>query len=310
MTIIYTIITILSLLLMIMYVSVIKKKNIWMCLLFTFIFIINLGYLMLSVSNTLEFAIFSNIIAYFGSAYLPIFMLIIVLDACDIKRGKAVPIALLTIATIVFIMVLSQAWSNLYYSSVILDKSKGYSKLVKEYGPLHLVYMIYLLTSFISMITIILYSFITKIRKLNKKAIFLASIVFGNIGVWAIEQFIDVDFEFLSASYLLSEFALLFLYWIAEDYFEASIIPLTDISTQLNKYDEYLLHIQNSNVLSNRELDVLKAILDNKKRKDIAEELNVSENTVKTHTRRIFEKLEVQNRQELFNKADRFKDKI
>lgn len=308
MTIIYTIITILSLLLMIAYVSLIKKKNIWMCLLFTFIFIINLGYLMLSISNTLEFAIFSNIIAYFGSAYLPIFMLIIVLDACDIKRAKAVPIALLTIATIVFIMVLSQAWSNLYYSSVILDKSKGYSKLVKEYGPLHLVYMIYLLTSFISMITIILYSFITKIRKLNKKAIFLASIVFGNIGVWAIEQFIDVDFEFLSASYLLSEFAILFLYWIAEDYFESSIIPLTDISTQLNKYDEYLLHIQNSNVLSNRELDVLKAILDNKKRKDIAEELNVSENTVKTHTRRIFEKLEVQNRQELFNKADRFKD--
>lgn len=308
MTIIYTIITILSLLLMIMYVSVIKKKNIWMCLLFTFIFIINLGYLMLSISNTLEFAIFSNIIAYFGSAYLPIFMLIIVLDACDIKRGKAVPIALLTIATIVFIMVLSQAWSNLYYSSVILDKSNGYSKLVKEYGPLHLVYMIYLLSSFISMIIIIIYSFITKIRKLNKKAIFLASIVFGNIGVWAIEQFIDVDFEFLSASYLLSEFALLFLYWIAEDYFEASIIPLTDISTQLNKYDEYLLHIQNSNALSNRELDVLKAILDNKKRKDIAAELNVSENTVKTHTRRIFEKLEVQNRQELFDKADKFKD--
>jgi DNA-binding NarL/FixJ family response regulator len=37
-------------------------------------------------------------------------------------------------------------------------------------------------------------------------------------------------------------------------------------------------------------------------------ELNVSENTVKTHTRRIFEKLEVQNRQELFDKADKFKD--
>jgi len=190
----------------------------------------------------------------------------------------------------------------------MLDKSNGYSKLVKEYGPLHLVYMIYLLSSFISMIIIIIYSFITKIRKLNKKAIFLASIVFGNIGVWAIEQFIDVDFEFLSASYLLSEFAVLFLYWIAEDYFESSIIPLTDISTQLNKYDEYLLHIKNSNVLSNRELDVLKAILDNKKRKDIAVELNVSENTVKTHTRRIFEKLEVQNRQELFDKADKFKD--
>lgn len=127
--------------------------------------------------------------------------------------------------------------------------------------------------------------------------------MFGNIGVWAIEQFIKADFEFLSASYLLSEFALLFMYWIAEDYLGDS-----KISSNSFAYENYVKFVIESNILSNREIEVLNAILENKKRKDIAVELNVSENTIKTHTRHIFEKLEVGNREELIQKADNYNE--
>ena len=43
------------------------------------------------------------------------------------------------------------------------------------------------------------------------------------------------------------------------------------------------------------------AILENKKRKDIAKQLNLSENTVKTYTRGLYKKLGVANREELNN---------
>ena len=54
--------------------------------------------------------------------------------------------------------------------------------------------------------------------------------------------------------------------------------------------------------LTERELEVLMLIMENKKRKDIATELNVSENTVKKHTSHIFSKIGVTNRTELFEK--------
>lgn len=307
MSIVYAIITFLSCLLMIGYGILIKNKKIWIYLLFIFTFIVNIGYLMLSLSTTLEFAIFSNIVAYFGSAYLPIFLIIIVLDVCDIKRNKILPIIFLSLATIIFVMVLSQAWSNQYYSSVSLNRENGYSKLVKEYGPLHLVYMIYLIGSFISIISIIVYSMNTKIKRLSKNALFIASIVFGNIGVWAIEQFIKTDFEFLSVSYLFSEFAILFVYWMAEDYLETKIIiKYKKEENDLTIYNDYLENISISKELTNREMDVLKSILRNKTRKEIALELNVSENTIKTHTRHVFEKINVQNRKELFEQANNY----
>ena len=55
--------------------------------------------------------------------------------------------------------------------------------------------------------------------------------------------------------------------------------------------------------LSEREMDVLLLILEDKKRKDIAFDLNISENTVKRHVSHIFSKLEVINRKELFEKV-------
>ena len=58
-------------------------------------------------------------------------------------------------------------------------------------------------------------------------------------------------------------------------------------------------------MLTFREADVLRALLANKKRKDIAADLNITEHTVKKHTANIFSKFHVSNRAELFAKAER-----
>ena len=55
--------------------------------------------------------------------------------------------------------------------------------------------------------------------------------------------------------------------------------------------------------LSAREKEVLIRMLEDKKRKEIAEELCITENTVKKHVSSIFSKLEVANRNELFAKV-------
>jgi DNA-binding NarL/FixJ family response regulator len=56
-------------------------------------------------------------------------------------------------------------------------------------------------------------------------------------------------------------------------------------------------------LLSERELDVLGCLVDGMTTQQIAGRLFISENTVKTHVRHIFEKLEVSNRAEAVGKA-------
>ena len=62
--------------------------------------------------------------------------------------------------------------------------------------------------------------------------------------------------------------------------------------------------------LSQREKAVLRFLLENKKRKDIAETLFVTESTIKKHTSGIFRKLEITNRSELFEKQKSIPHKL
>jgi DNA-binding CsgD family transcriptional regulator len=55
--------------------------------------------------------------------------------------------------------------------------------------------------------------------------------------------------------------------------------------------------------ISARELAVLKALADGRSNKEIAIELDVSPNTVKTHVAKLFEKLEAKRRTDAINRA-------
>ncbi|MGN1123619.1 MAG: response regulator transcription factor, partial [Eubacterium sp.] len=58
-----------------------------------------------------------------------------------------------------------------------------------------------------------------------------------------------------------------------------------------------------NDLLSKREREVMKLLLEGKKRKEIAEELFVTESTIKKHSASIYKKLEVENRKELLEKV-------
>lgn len=302
----YGIIAIISLLLIAGYCSLIKKRDIWIVLMFISVAVINAGYLLLSLSSTVEEGLMANRISYLGSVFLPFCMFMIIINVCRISYPKYLVHVLIMISIAVFVIAASGGYTDWYYTDVSMAFYDGAARLVKEYGPLHKVYYVYLLIYFVSMAAVI----INSVRKKNvfqiKHAVFLLCAVFGNMLVWLIEQGLDIEFEFLSISYIITEVFLLFLYGMLQDYGIAvgkdrewgSISSDEEIDMELLVKNYPML-----NELTERECEVLKFILEDKlKRKEIAEELSVTEHTVKKHTAHIFAKLEVADRKELKEK--------
>ncbi|MBQ3520827.1 MAG: hypothetical protein IJA50_02875 [Firmicutes bacterium] len=305
--IIYGVIAIISLLLIVGYCSLIKDRDIWFVLMFISVFIINAGYLTMSLSDTIAEALLANRISYLGSVFLPLCMFMIIMNVCKVNYPKWVTCLLFVISIAVFVIAASAGYTDWYYSDVSIVFYDGAARLVKVYGPLHIVYHIYLFVYFASMATIIIVSVMNKKVFPIKHAILLLCAVFGNILIWLIEQGLDLEFEFLSISYIITEIFLLSLYCILQDY---GIVVGDDVRGDFGQehnqeIDLEILLKQNPQLteLTGRELEVLKLLLEDKlKRKEMAEELSVTEHTIKKHTAHIFSKLEVSDRKELRDK--------
>lgn len=289
--IIYGIIACLSLLLLLGYGLLHPRKEKLFLMLFTAVFVTNLAYFLLAVSRTLGEAMLANRIAYLGSVCLPLCMLLIILDLCEMRPRKAIMGMLIGISALVFLLAASGGYLQLYYKEVSMEIINGAAKLHKVYGPLHSVYFIYLFAYLAAMVSVIAYAAAKKRGRLRKFAPIMCTVVLLNMAIWFVEQQINWDFEFLSVSYIVSVLLLLMLHDVLP---EQEGLPQTGA-------DPYALCPQLAE-LTQREMDVLKLLLENKKRKEIAEELFVTENTVKKHTAHIYEKLEIADRSELLLK--------
>lgn len=289
--IIYGVVACLSLLLLLGYGLLHPKKEKWFLVLFSSVFVTNLGYFVLAVSRTLGEAMLANRIAYLGSVCLPLCMLMIILELCEMRPRKAITGVLIGISALVFLLAASGGYLQLYYKEVSLEIINGAAKLHKVYGPLHSVYFIYLLAYLAAMVGVIAYAAAKKRGRMRKFAPIMCTVVLLNMAIWFVEQQINWDFEFLSVSYIVSVLLLLLLH---------DVIP-EQIEARPADADPYAICPQLAE-LTQREMDVLKLLLENKKRKEIAEELFVTENTVKKHTAHIYEKLEISDRSELLLK--------
>ena len=313
MTIGYGITLALAIGLLILYCALVKKKELWLGLLYVCVAVVNLGYFMLSMAKSVEFAIFCNDVAYLGSVFLCTCMLLTIVGLCGFTVKRIHVIICVVAGAAMFAVIATAGFLPWYYEDVWIESVAGATKLKKDYGVLHPVYMVYLLVYFATMIITIIYSIITRKVASRKLAGLVVGVVLGNLLVWFFEKFIDWEFEFLAVTYILSEIMLLFLYWMMQDY-----IPLCELK-RLNAEDgdaskpldstafsesaigKLISCTANGVVITAREREILEKILMKKKRKDIALEMHLSENTVKTYTRSLYSKLGVSSREEIFD---------
>ena len=318
--IIYGATAVLSLVLLIGCCILVQHKKIWFVLLFASVLVVNIGYTLLSVSSCLEMALMANRVSYLGSVFLPFSMLMIILNVTNTQYRKWLPAALLGLAAVIFLIAASPGILDIYYKDVSFEIEHGVSTLKKVYGPLHPLYLFYLVGYFGAMVTIIIHASIKKTVETTAHAIILAIAVLVNIGVWLSEQLATFDFEMLSVSYIISELFLLGVHLVmnenrrlrqiakqveaVQNYTERETTvpdvmletPLAEETIDPARLEAFINGLQK---LTPAEQAIYDAYIARVTTKEIMANLNIKENTLKYHNRNIYGKLGVSSRKEL-----------
>jgi len=338
MSIIYVATTILSLLIFLSYTCISNKKNTWFLLLFSSVLVVNAGYLSLAMSTEVNEALLANRISYLGSVFLPMSMLMLILEACNVKYKKWFPLLLASIGIPVFLIAASPGYLDIYYKSVSLVNVNGMTVLDKVYGPWHSIYLYYLVGYFATMIVVITYSVYKKKVDSSIKAAILFTAVFINIGIWLIEQLVHIEFEILSVSYIASELFLLSLELLFNqqkkdntdiqplqtitEIYETPTVFQTEVENEEFVQSETTIDFVDSlenesdnlsekcdffasqlKTLTPAENAIYELYLTKKSTKEVLSILNIKESTLKYHNKNIYSKLGVSSKRQLLEIA-------
>jgi len=319
-SVIYFATAILSLLLLVGCCIMVQKNKIWFVLLFSSVLVVNTGYAFLSVSSSLEMALWANRLSYLGSVFLPFAMLMIILEVSGTAYPEWLHGALGILSAVVFLIAASQGILPVYYKEVSFAVINGASTLIKAYGPLHPVYLFYLLGYFAAMVTVIIRAHLNRTLDNTAHAVILAIAVFVNIGVWFIEQLTHIDFEMLSVSYIISELFLLGVHLVMNEYQKMrSIVKQVEqvqtYTAEENTATDIMLEkpldaaaisperienfISGLSTLTATEKTIYDAYISRVTTKELLASMDIKESTLKFHNRNIYSKLGVSTRKEL-----------
>ena len=305
MSVIYGAAAVLSLLLLVGYCVFVKKRDIWYLLLFASILVVNIGYVTLAVSRDLGTALLANRVAYLGSVFLPLSMWMIIINATHIRYRKWIPGVLLGVAAVMFLIAASPGYLPIYYKEVSFAVVDGVGSLVKVYGPLHSLYLVYLLGYFAAMIATIVHATVKDKIDSLAYAVIIAIAVFVNLGVWMIEQLVYIEFEFLSVSYIISECFLLGLHFLmAEAEKHKNPLPAPAEPAVETPADPELLDLFRSGLsqLTPKEKALYDCYIAGMTTDVIMEKLAIKENTLKFHSKNLYSKLGVRSRKQLMER--------
>lgn len=307
-SIVYGCMAVLSFLLLVGCGYIVRRQNPWLLALFCCVLTVNIGYFALAVSKTLEQALWANRLAYWGSVFLPMAMLLIMLKVTGVHFRKRLPIGLIALGVLMFLTAASPGYLDIYYREVSMQLINGVCVLQKTYGPLHILYLVYLLGYFGVMVAIVIKTARRKELGSPVPAMVLAAAVFANIGVWLIEQMVAVQFEILSVSYIVSELFLLGLHMLLQENRSLQERLAQLPSVQERETQEIatpcssaacMQYREGMDALTKTERMIFERYLAGKSTKEILEELVIKENTLKFHNKNIYGKLGVNSRKQL-----------
>ncbi len=192
------------------------------------------GHYMISVSETVESAIWANKIMYVGGCYLPFLVFLIVTRLSNIRVNRCFKYILLGYATVVLGFAMTIGHNKWYYKSVELVHGNGFNYVVKEYGPIHILYPVMMILYSIMLISFIIYA-IRKRKEIPTRTVVTMSFICCAVFLtYIIERLIGSEVSYLTVGYVIG-MVLLMRYFDRINMYDMS----ANILSSVEKLQEY-----------------------------------------------------------------------
>lgn len=178
---------------------------------FLFVFIGNLGYFFLGNSTTVEEAILANKITYITGCILPLFLMMLVFDACKVMPNKAIRFAMYVLSGTVMLLAMTVGYTDWFYKECHIEKVNQVTVLVKEYGSGHSLFLFMIYGYLIAGITLLLYSLISRKNLIYKNVVLLLFVYITTVLFYAFGRKIFSGLDPVCISYCINDLFFLFI---------------------------------------------------------------------------------------------------
>lgn len=188
-----------------------KHYDVNMTLIFTLVPVSCVGYMLLSSADSLGNALAAQKIIYIGGCYLQLFILFSIFNLCKLDIGVKVRTAMFMISSLLYVSVLTSGVNGLFYRSVSFKVVDGNPVLIREYGPMHTVYLAVLFVSFVTGIAAIVYAWFRKKEAPKRVIVFLGIPDAICIFCYVIGKALHLQIDLIPVGYIVAEIVYLFI---------------------------------------------------------------------------------------------------
>lgn len=186
------------------------RKSVSQYLNLVIVVISNFGYYFLSISRTLEEALYSQIIGYVGGVFLPVFFFFLVLEICHLDLSRFVKVVLVLGQCCIYGFVCTIGRNELFYKSVGMHLDNGMVVLDKVYGPLHMLAIgsmyLYLFLAF----AVVIYALVKKKSVDVKNTITMLVLMAIATDVYVMEKVLGLEHTIIPLAFDVLMFGALF----------------------------------------------------------------------------------------------------
>ena len=188
-----------------------KRFSAYITLIFFLIPITICGYISQANAISLEEAISGIKLSYQGSSFLLLFMMLAIFDLCNLNLSKLVKLIFFFLVCLIYLPVLTIGSGSLFYKSISLKVVDGSAEIIKEYGPFHTVFYVFLATYLGITIAGIIYSLVNKKEVSKKNLLILLFCELSAILMYVNQHIFHPKVDFSPLSYIISEMLLLII---------------------------------------------------------------------------------------------------
>lgn len=188
-----------------------KKLNNYLFVVVLLLAISNAGYLALAYSTELNEATLALKISEAAGCYMPLVLMIAILEMCKIKMPKFIVNILFLLSISVYIMILTAGYTDWYFKDLAIESIYNVTVLNYNYGIMHSVYYLILYGYLFIILIILIYTLVMKHSVSQKNIWTLMALVVINSLVFLSEQFWIDTFEIIPVVYVIDGFILVYL---------------------------------------------------------------------------------------------------